>query len=161
MDRADLDRAMGDASRPSKPGARSSPISSAEVERRTAIFSRLFTLYPLAQTQDAEGTILAYIEETLDVPLRWLEAGIRSCARELDRRFAPSVGEIRGAAQRARSWAERMAAPGPTAQELAEREHRLRLIEAHRQELLKLPPGHGAVVLRGRRLSTKPPEDAA
>ncbi len=139
---------MGDASRPSRPDARSRPTSSGELQERNRIFSRLFTLYPLSATQDAKGAILAHIEETLDVPLRWLEAGIRSCAREAGRRFAPSVGEIRGAAQRAQSWAER--STGTAAPEIPGREQRAAMLELHRRELLKLPPGHGALVLRRR-----------
>lgn len=96
MDRVDLDRAMGDASRPSRQvGAFS---SERELPERTRMFSKLFTLYPLSATQDTEGAVLAYIEETRDLPCFWLSCGLASIVREPGRRFAPSVGEIRGAA---------------------------------------------------------------
>ena len=98
MDRAELQQAMGDASRPSRPVERSSPTSSAEHLERTRMFAKLFTLYPFVTSQDSEGALLAYLEETRDIPVRWLSRGLAQIVREPSRRFAPSVGEIRGAA---------------------------------------------------------------
>lgn len=98
MDRSDLERAMADVSQPSRPVGRSSPISMGELSERIQIFARLFTLYPLSATQDTEGAILAFTEETQDIPIDALGRGLRVLARENGRRFAPSVGEIRAAA---------------------------------------------------------------
>jgi hypothetical protein len=100
MDRKDLDRAIQDAgSQLSKRVEKSSPISSDDLRSRVAIFSRLFTLFPLASTQDTEGAILVFVEETMEIPLDLLEQGLRALTREPTRRFAPSLGEIRYAAQ--------------------------------------------------------------
>lgn len=113
MDRSDLDRAMADASQPSKPDARSSPTSSAELAERSRLMSKLFTMCPLSATQDTEGALLAYIEETRDIPVRWIAMALSQLIREPDRRFAPSVGEIRGAALHAIRRARRLAEGKP------------------------------------------------
>lgn len=113
MDRSDLDRAMGDASRPSKPDARSQPTSSVDLHERNRIYAKLFTLYPLSATQDTEGAILAFIEETRDIPSRWLAVGLSTLTREPGRRFAPSVGEIRQAALLSIRRARRLAQGKP------------------------------------------------
>jgi len=99
MDRVDLDRAVEDASRPSKPVSASVPAP--DLNERLRLFTKLFTLYPLSATQDTEGAILAYIDETRDVPAYWLSIGLSKLVREPGRRFAPSLGEIRDAALRA------------------------------------------------------------
>lgn len=74
------------------------------------MFAKLFTLFPFVGSQDSEGAMLAFIEETRDIPAIWLSHGLAALIREPDRRFAPSVGEIRGAAllaiRRARRRAE-------------------------------------------------------
>lgn len=146
MDRSDLDRAMGDASQPSKPAARSQPISKRDLHERNRIYARMFTLCPLAATQDTEGAILAFIEETLDLSVEWLESGIRDCVREPDRRFAPSVGEIRGAAQRAKNAAKKPLQPAVlSAAERASLDAMRAAREASRRELLKAPPGAGGI----------------
>ena len=73
----------------------------------------MFTLFPLSATQDTEGAILAFIEETLDVQARWLALGISALVREPNRRFAPSVGEIHGAALSAIRTARRVSEGKP------------------------------------------------
>ena len=113
MDRRDLDRAMADVSQPSKPAARSQQTSKLDLHERNRIYGKMFTLLPLSATQDTEGAIRAFIEETLDVPARWLAMGISALVREPDRRFAPSVGEIRGAALRSIRAARRVAEGKP------------------------------------------------
>ena len=96
MDRSDLSRAMGDASRPSKP--RETSVTVSDLTERLRMFVKLFTLCPLSGTQDTEGSVLAYIDETKDIPPLWISIALKKLTGESDRKFAPSVGEIRGAA---------------------------------------------------------------
>lgn len=64
------------------------------------MIAKLFTLFPLSGTQDLEMTMAAYLDETQSVPAAWLQRALGQLAREDGRRFAPSVGEIRGRAGR-------------------------------------------------------------
>ena len=62
------------------------------------MFAKLFTLFPFVGSQDSEGAILAFIEETRDIPAIWISHALKSLSNEPGRKFAPSVGEIRGSA---------------------------------------------------------------
>jgi len=94
IDRTSLD----DARQQSKLGERSSQTSPIdEMAERTRLFTKMFTVWPVSGGQDLKGAILAYIEETRDLPAHWLSCGLSALVREAGRKFAPSVGEIRDA----------------------------------------------------------------
>ena len=103
MDKPLIGQALQDARRPLKPAKNSSPSTrnASDSAERMRIFTKLFTLYPLAATQNPKAAIAAFVDETADVPVYWIASGLARLTKESDRRFAPSLGEIRGAALRA------------------------------------------------------------
>ncbi|MGH7291924.1 MAG: hypothetical protein ACREJT_11980 [Myxococcota bacterium] len=67
-------------------------------DEQLRMFTKLLSTYPTSATQDTRALILTLIEETRDLPAFWLSCGLSRLAREPGRKFAPSLGEIRGAA---------------------------------------------------------------
>jgi hypothetical protein len=115
MDRDLLAQAAADAKRPLKPVKESSPRSPpalADMAERTRMFTKMLSLYPTAQSQDPEALIYALLESTTDIPARWLSHALARLTREPHRKFAPTLGEIRGVAMRLIREARWRAQPG-------------------------------------------------
>ena len=110
MEQADLDRARADAGKPQpRPPERSLTSSpqptAADLNERLRLWHKAFALYPLAQSQDPKAATLAAIAETRDIPAYWISQALSKLCREAGRKFAPTVGEVRGVAiSKLRDW---------------------------------------------------------
>lgn len=102
MDRKDIDQAL-ERPRPQEPA--SSRRSEVDMIERVRLMTKVYTLYPTSGGQDREGLMRAMIDETLDIPAWWLQQALSRLCREPGRKFAPSVGEVRGVAvEKVRAW---------------------------------------------------------
>ena len=57
------------------------------------MLSKLFASYPA--TGPADMAMRAYLDDTADVPLPWLELGVSTFKNDAGRVFRPSVAEVR------------------------------------------------------------------
>ncbi len=64
-----------------------------------SLISRLCASFPSGG--DLEPTIRVYLDDTADIPLPWLTEGLRAFKNESERRFLPSIAEIRTACAKA------------------------------------------------------------
>lgn len=74
--------------------------SKTDLRERMRMIGKLFSMYPLAGNQEPKAAQVAYLEETSTIPTRILMHALGRLTRQADRRFVPSVGEIRATAAR-------------------------------------------------------------
>ncbi len=65
----------------------------ADLPERLRMFTKLFAMFPLSRTQDADLTLRAYVDETMRVPPLVLSHALKRLTSR-NEKFAPSVGEI-------------------------------------------------------------------
>ncbi len=90
--------------------------SLSDTRERVELYTKLFSVYPLARSQNLEAAMTLHIEETSDIPVRWLKQAVSELVKDPSLTFVPPIGVIRDKALRAIRRARRASkgkAPDP------------------------------------------------